>query len=109
MSKCGLVRTSKAADVKREPDDNWRPNPRPHAFFVPLYMCEDQAALVDPTEPLTHGCWVVVRLEGSYLQGTLFTKHPARAKTLAVQIGDGVLRGNEKADVIRIVSVSRSI
>jgi hypothetical protein len=96
--------------MSRNAHDDWRPNPRPNAFFVPI--TEDEAHLVDPDEPLVTGCFVVVKIDtGCYLPGVLVTKRPNRAKTLTVKLDDngGVLRGIDKPDVRRVVSVSRRI
>jgi hypothetical protein len=79
------------------------------AFFVRIG--DDTALYADPAEPLVTGCAVVLRLGDSWLPGRLVTKYPNKAKTLRVQVDSRCrpLHGCDRADVVRVTRVHRSV
>jgi hypothetical protein len=86
---------------------------RPDAFFVEVNKTE--AVLVDPTEPLDFGCWVVLKLgddfsEGNFVMGVVADKHPEKCKSLRVRLEKwgGTLHRCSRLRVFRVVSVHRS-
>ena len=67
-----------------------------------VWICDERAEL-------TYGCQCYAKFgcgDGNrpiYVKGVVATKHPHRAKKLAIRFGDGVVvRWFEKADVLRI-------
>lgn len=78
----------------------------PRAFFQP--MSPDYGLLCDPDQPIEHGSHVLMKFtDGSRFDGTIVTKHPAKAKAVNVRlISGGVLRKVRKEWLTRVMSIS---
>ena len=83
-----------------------RPFSGPKAFWV--QDGDDMAYLLDPEQPLTHGCRAAYRWKDGTITCPLncVTKRPERAKTIALKgpYGD-VARGLKRKNVLRVVGM----
>jgi hypothetical protein len=114
MAKKASHRRSARGGASKRGTPLVEPGEGPRAFYVKVKTLRH--LLCDPDAPLVPGCEVVIVFdEGGAIHGTLETKHPKRAKELAVRAYDWgagrtrVLRGIKRSEVARVVAESHEL